>query len=47
MAPEGIGYGSKLIGRVIASELDGTINRDWSPDGAIITITMRKDLLSL
>lgn len=42
-APDGAGYGSKLIGRVIAAELDGTINRDWSPEGAVVTLQMRRE----
>jgi two-component sensor histidine kinase len=40
--PKIAGYGSKLVGRVISHELSGTITRDWSPEGAIITIRMSK-----
>ena len=44
--PENAGYGSKLVGRVIASELSGTISRDWSAEGAIITIRMKQDRIA-
>jgi two-component sensor histidine kinase len=47
VAPQLAGYGSKLIGRVIAAELDGTIDREWSPEGAVITVHLRKDRLAL
>lgn len=46
VAPQAAGYGSKLTGRVVAAELDGTINREWSPEGAVITVHMRKDRLA-
>jgi len=46
-APTGSeGYGSKLVGRVLASHLGGSIERDWSPDGVIITVRMSKQRLA-
>jgi two-component sensor histidine kinase len=41
------GYGSKLITRVLETSLDGSIARDWAPEGAIITIRMDKKRLAL
>ncbi|TMJ04450.1 MAG: histidine kinase [Alphaproteobacteria bacterium] len=40
------GYGSKMVSRVLAAQLKGSIERDWSPDGAIITVRMNKQRLS-
>jgi two-component sensor histidine kinase len=45
-APAGSGYGSKLVGRVIATDLSGTINRQWTAEGAEITLKMSKERLS-
>lgn len=47
VAPDGAGYGSKLISRVIAAELDGTIKTEWLPKGATVSVKMRKDRLAL
>ena len=42
--PEGTeGYGSRMVSRVLANQLSGTIERDWSPEGAIITVRMNKE----
>lgn len=43
--PESVGFGSKMIDRIIAAELDGMITREWSPDGAVVTLSMRKTRL--
>jgi len=40
------GYGSKMVSRVLASQLKGSIDRDWSPEGAIITVRMNKQRLA-
>ncbi|MEA2873775.1 MAG: hypothetical protein QOH67_3751 [Hyphomicrobiales bacterium] len=40
------GYGSAMVGRVLAARLSGSIERDWSPDGAIITVRMNKQRLA-
>jgi two-component sensor histidine kinase len=40
------GYGSKMVARVLARQLGGSIERDWSPDGAIITLRMNKERLA-
>jgi two-component sensor histidine kinase len=46
IAPAEMGYGSKMISRLIAAELDGTIHKEWSPEGAEVTITIQKDRLA-
>ena len=46
-APEAAGgYGSKMVARVLANQLGGSIERDWSPEGAIITLRMNKERLA-
>jgi two-component sensor histidine kinase len=45
-APDETGYGSTMIGRLIAAELDGTIHKEWSPEGVEVTVTIRKDRLA-
>lgn len=40
------GYGSKMVSRVLASQLSGTIERNWSPEGVIVTVRMRKQRLA-
>jgi two-component sensor histidine kinase len=40
------GYGSQMVSRVLASRLSGSIERDWSPEGAIITVHMNKERLA-
>lgn len=46
-APAGEGgFGSNMVSRVLASQLSGSIQRDWSPEGAIITVRMNKDRLA-
>jgi two-component sensor histidine kinase len=40
------GYGSAMVGRVLAARLSGSIERDWSPEGAIITVRMNKQRLA-
>ena len=45
-APTGDGgYGSKMVSRVLANRLGGSIARVWSPEGAIITVCMNKERL--
>ncbi len=41
------GYGSKMVAQVLATHLSGTIERDWSPDGAIVTLRMNKTRLAV
>ncbi|MBD0416844.1 sensor histidine kinase [Oryzicola mucosus] len=45
-APEGEGYGSKLLRRSVAGQLGGSIETDWSPEGIIITLVMNLGKLS-
>ncbi len=40
------GFGSKLVARSIAGQLGGSIEYDWSPNGLIVTLHMRKDRLA-
>jgi two-component sensor histidine kinase len=40
------GYGSKLVSRVLADQLGGSIERQWSSEGAIITLRLDKNRLS-
>ena len=40
-APVGsVGYGSKLVHRSVSGQLGGSITRDWSPAGLIVTLRM-------
>ncbi len=41
------GYGSKLVSRVLANQLGGSIEREWSADGAKITLRLDKGRLAL
>jgi two-component sensor histidine kinase len=46
-APEAEGgYGSRMVARVLANQLGGSIERVWSPEGAIITLRMNKEALA-
>jgi two-component sensor histidine kinase len=46
-APAGAGgFGSTMVGRVLASQLSGSIERDWSAEGVIITVRMNKQRLA-
>lgn len=40
------GYGSRLVGRVMTDQLGGSIERDWSAEGAIITLRLDKNRIS-
>lgn len=47
VAPSGPGgYGSTLVQRSVSRQLGGTIERDWQPDGVVVTLRMNKDSLS-
>jgi len=47
-APAGSeGYGSKMVTRALASHLAGSIDRAWSPEGAIITLRMNRERLAV
>lgn len=47
VSPDGPpGYGSKLVSRVMVDQLGGSIERQWSTEGAIITLRLDKDQLS-
>jgi two-component sensor histidine kinase len=46
VAPDTAGYGSNLFSRAMASELSGTVERDWSPEGAIIILRMDQTRLA-
>ena len=40
------GYGSTLVSRVMTKQLGGSIEREWSPEGAIITLRLDKRRLA-
>lgn len=47
VAPVGAGgFGSNMVVRVLASQLNGSIQRDWSAEGAVITVRMNKQRLA-
>jgi two-component sensor histidine kinase len=45
-APDMHGFGSKLISRSIAHDLEGTLSYDWQESGLVATLRMRKDRLA-
>lgn len=46
-APEGPGgFGSKLITRAVAAQLGGTIDREWIPEGVVVSISVQKERLA-
>jgi two-component sensor histidine kinase len=45
--PAGVGgFGSKLVTRSMSAQLGGSIERQWLPDGVIVTIRINKDRLA-
>ncbi len=36
------GFGSKLISRSVANDLDGALSYDWQESGLVATLRMRK-----
>ena len=44
--PELIGFGSRLIERVVSSQLGGTLAHDWQENGLVATIEMRLDRMA-
>jgi two-component sensor histidine kinase len=40
------GYGSRMVARVLANQLGGSIERNWSAEGAIITVRMSSKRLA-
>ena len=40
------GFGSKSIHRSMAAQLGGTIAFDWSEEGVVATLRMRKDRIA-
>lgn len=46
-APTGKGgFGSNLINRAVATQLGGTISRQWIAEGVVVALTVQKDRLS-
>lgn len=42
--PEGPGgFGSQMVARAMARQLDGAIERDWAPQGLVVRLRMNKD----
>jgi two-component sensor histidine kinase len=44
--PDMHGYGSKLISRSIAHDLEGVLSYDWQESGVVATLRMKKDRLA-
>jgi two-component sensor histidine kinase len=45
--PETVGgYGSKLLQRSVSTQLDGSIEYDWQPDGIVVTLKLRAETLT-
>ena len=44
--PDGEGYGSKLLNRLVTGQLGGSIKTDWSSEGIIVSLTMNAEKLS-
>ena len=44
-SPELTGFGSRLIGRSVSSQLGGELAYDWQETGLVVTIGMRQDRL--
>jgi two-component sensor histidine kinase len=45
--PETTGYGSRMLTRSMQSQLNGSVTRDWSEDGAIITLRIDANRLAI
>lgn len=45
-APEGQGFGSRLVRMAVENQLGGTIVQDWKPEGLSITIEVPRERLS-
>lgn len=37
------GYGSQMVARAMARQLDGAIEKDWAPQGLVVRLRMNKD----
>lgn len=46
-APDRAGFGSKLVERSVSQQLGGSIQSEWLPEGAIVTLHMSKSRLAL
>ena len=44
--PDMHGFGSKLISRSIAHDLEGVLSYDWQESGLVATLRMKKDRLA-
>lgn len=40
------GFGSKMVKRSLSGQLGGSVEYEWSPEGAVVTLTMNKDRLA-
>ncbi len=41
------GFGSQLINKSISNQFGGTVSFDWPPEGAVVTLRMRQELLAI
>ena len=46
-APQSGGFGSKLLARTLADQLQGEIAYDWQPEGLVATLRLDKDRLAV
>lgn len=40
------GYGSRMVARALAQQLDGAIEKDWAPQGLVVRLRMNKERIS-
>lgn len=45
--PEAIGYGSGLLQRSMSAQLGGSVERNWTADGLIVTLRMKASCLAV
>ncbi len=45
--PERAGFGSRLIRSTVRAQFDGEIMHDWAPDGLIVTLRAKRDLVEV
>ncbi|MDP3405720.1 MAG: HWE histidine kinase domain-containing protein [Brevundimonas sp.] len=41
------GYGSRMVARAMARQLDGAIERDWTPQGLVVRLRMNRDRVAV
>jgi two-component sensor histidine kinase len=46
-SPTQMGYGAKLVERILSGQLQGSIERDWTAGGLIAKLRMRAEALAV